>query len=32
VTHTIVRGRFALRDGVLIDDAVGTGRYISRTL
>jgi dihydroorotase-like cyclic amidohydrolase len=30
VTHTIVRGRYAVRDGVLIDDAVGSGRYISR--
>jgi dihydropyrimidinase len=32
VTHTIVRGRYALRNGVLVDDAVGSGRYISRAL
>jgi dihydroorotase (multifunctional complex type) len=32
VVHTLVRGRFVLRDGALIDDAVGTGRYISRQL
>ena len=32
VVHTLVRGRFVLRDGVLIDDAVGSGRYISRQL
>jgi dihydropyrimidinase len=32
VTHTIVRGRAVVRDGVLIDDAVGSGRYISRAL
>ena len=32
VAHTLVRGRFAMRDGALIDDAVGTGRYISRAL
>jgi dihydropyrimidinase len=32
VVHTLVRGRFVLRDGALIDDAVGTGRYISREL
>jgi dihydropyrimidinase len=32
VEHTLVRGRFAVRDGALIDDAVGTGRYISRAL
>jgi dihydropyrimidinase len=32
VVHTLVRGRFALRDGVLIDGAVGSGRYISREL
>jgi len=30
VTHTIVRGRYAVRDGMLTDDAVGSGRYISR--
>ena len=32
VEHTLVRGRFAVRDGGLIDGAVGTGRYISRKL
>jgi len=32
VEHTLVRGRFAVRDGALIDDAVGTGRYVSRAL
>jgi dihydroorotase (multifunctional complex type) len=32
VVHTLVRGRFVLREGVLIDDAVGSGRYISRAL
>ena len=28
----VYRGRFVLRDGVLIDEAVGSGRYISRAL
>jgi dihydroorotase-like cyclic amidohydrolase len=32
VVHTLVRGRFALRDGALQDDAVGTGRYLCRRL
>ena len=32
VVHTLVRGRLVLRDGVLIDDAVGRGRYVSREL
>src|SRR5215468_1113443 len=32
VVHTLVRGRFAVRDGALIEGAVGTGRYISRVL
>ena len=32
VAHTLVRGRFAVRDGALVDGAVGTGRYISRKL
>jgi hypothetical protein len=27
-----VRGHFVVRDGALIDDAIGTGRYISRSL
>jgi dihydropyrimidinase len=32
VVHTLVRGRFALRDGALVADAVGTGRYVPRRL
>src|SRR5262249_50828803 len=32
VVHTLVRGRFAVRDGTLADGVVGTGRYISRSL
>lgn len=32
IVHTLVRGRFALRDGALQDDAVGTGRYVHRRL
>ena len=32
VVHTLVRGRFALRDGTLEDGAVGTGRYVRRRL
>ncbi len=32
VVHTIVRGRFVLRDGVLDEGAVGTGRYVRRRL
>ncbi|HSF95872.1 MAG TPA: dihydroorotase family protein [Thermohalobaculum sp.] len=32
VTHTLSRGRFALRDGGLQDGAVGTGRFVPRTL
>jgi dihydropyrimidinase/allantoinase len=31
VVHTLVRGNFVLRDRMLKDDAVGTGRYIYRT-
>lgn len=31
VVHTIVRGRYVVRDGALIDDAVGFGRFVSRT-
>lgn len=31
VEHTLVRGNFALRDRLLNDDAVGTGRYIYRS-
>ncbi|MGG5810156.1 dihydroorotase [Falsiroseomonas sp. CW058] len=32
VVHTLVRGRFALRDGALDDRLVGTGRYVKRAL
>lgn len=32
VVHTISRGRFALRDGALQEDAVGTGRFVPRSL
>ena len=32
VVHTISRGRFVLRDGALVEDAVGTGRYLPRRL
>jgi len=32
VVHTLVRGRFAVRDGTLVDSAVGTGRYVRRAL
>jgi len=32
VVHTLVRGRFALREGALEDAAVGTGRYVRRVL
>ena len=32
VVHTISRGRFVLRDGALVADAVGTGRYLPRRL
>jgi dihydropyrimidinase len=32
VAHTLVRGRLVVRDGTLIDGAVGTGRYLSRSL
>jgi dihydroorotase-like cyclic amidohydrolase len=32
VIHTLVRGRFVLRDGELMADAVGTGRYLPRRL
>jgi len=32
VVHTLVRGCFALRDGVLDDAAVGRGRYVRRRL
>ncbi len=32
VTDTVVRGRRVLSDGRLIDDAIGTGRYLKRRL
>lgn len=32
VVHTLSRGRFALRDGALQEDAVGTGRFVPRSL
>jgi dihydroorotase-like cyclic amidohydrolase len=31
VVHTIVRGLYVVRDRVLVDDVIGTGRYVSRT-
>jgi hypothetical protein len=30
VRHTLVGGRFALRNNELVADAVGTGRFIPR--
>ena len=32
VRHTLVRGAFALKDGVLIEGAMGRGRYLRRQL
>ena len=32
VVHSFVRGRPVLRDGALEQPAVGTGRYVRRTL
>ena len=32
VVHTLVRGQFAVRDGVLVDAAVGSGRFVQRAL
>jgi len=32
VRHTIVRGRFVLRDGLTVDAAIGSGRYVKRSL
>jgi dihydropyrimidinase len=32
VVHTLVRGRSVVRDGALVDAAVGTGRYVKRRL
>ena len=30
VIHTLVRGEFVMRDGMLIDDKIGHGRYLPR--
>ncbi len=32
VRHTLVRGRFVLRDHALVADAVGSGQFVARTL
>ena len=32
VVHTLVRGRFAVRDGALVENAVGSGRFVERAL
>ncbi|WP_368416579.1 dihydroorotase family protein [Falsiroseomonas sp.] len=32
VVHTLVRGRFILRDGAVQDAGIGTGRYVRRRL
>src|SRR5690606_32390800 len=32
VVHTLVRGRFAVRDGRQVEAAAGTGRYLHRRL
>lgn len=32
IRHSLVRGKFALRDGTLIDEARGHGRYLRRSL
>ncbi|NNE88292.1 MAG: dihydroorotase family protein [Silicimonas sp.] len=32
VVHTLSRGRFALRDGALQDNAIGGGRFVAREL
>ena len=32
IVHTLVRGAFAMRDGMLNDECVGRGRYIHRRL
>ncbi len=32
LVHTLVRGRFVVRDGALDDTAVGTGRFVKRKL
>jgi dihydropyrimidinase/allantoinase len=32
VLHTIVRGRLVLRDGETVDSAIGSGRFVKRSL
>ena len=32
ITHTFVRGRTVVKDGALVEDAVGSGRYVRRSL
>lgn len=32
VVHTVVRGDFVYRDNALVDDAIGTGRYLRRSI
>ena len=32
VLHTVVRGRFVLRDGETVDAAIGSGRFVKRRL
>jgi dihydropyrimidinase len=32
VVHTLVRGRFVVREGALVDSSIGTGHYITRSL
>jgi len=32
VLHTLVRGRFVLRDGETVDAAIGSGRFVKRSL
>jgi dihydropyrimidinase len=32
IVHTILRGRFVLRDGALVDAGIGLGRYVPRRL
>jgi dihydropyrimidinase len=31
VVHTLVRGRFVMRDAMLMDEAIGSGRYLRRS-
>jgi dihydropyrimidinase len=32
VLHTVVRGRFALKDGKTVDSTIGAGRFVKRSL